>query len=123
MLGMVIVTGALISYSIAVLSQQRQHCLNPRIMTFLTLGICLDIAATTFMILGSRNIPFTVHGFIGYSALLGMLIDTLLTWRHWKSINRYDPVSPGLSLYTRVAYIWWVVAYLAGGAIAAMGVR
>jgi hypothetical protein len=121
MIGMVIVTGALISYSMAVWSEQRQKVFTPFILTTLTIGISLDVTATACMIAGSRNIPFTLHGLLGYSALSAMLIDTILTWRHWRSEKKHQPVSRGLHLYTRFAYLWWVLAYLAGGLIAAIG--
>jgi hypothetical protein len=122
-LGIVIVTGALMAYSVAVLTEQRKKCLTPLIMTFLTIGISLDITGTACMIIGSRNIPFTVHGVLGYSALSGMLVDTLLTWRHWNMGHKYQIVSKGLLVYTRIAYLWWVIAYIAGGAIAAFELR
>lgn len=121
MIGTTIVTGALIFYSIAVITEQRKKTLSPFIMTCLTIGIVMDVTATAFMIAGSKNLPFTVHGFLGYSALLSMLIDTILTWRFWKSANMRQPVPRGLHLYTRCAYAWWVLAYFAGGLIAALG--
>jgi hypothetical protein len=123
MLGIAIVTGALIAYSIAVLTELRRKALSPVIMIFLTIGIGLDITATACMIIGSSNIPFTAHGVLGYSALLCMLIDTILTWRHWKSENKNGLVPRGLIGYTRVAYIWWVVAYLVGGMMASIPLR
>ena len=122
-IGTIIVTGALIFYSIAVWSEQRQKVLTPFILTTLTIGICLDVTATAFMIAGSRNIPFTFHGVLGYSALSAMLVDTVLTWRFWRSEKVHQPVTRGLHLYTRFAYSWWVLAYLAGGLIAAIGLR
>ncbi len=122
-IGMAIVTGALIFYSIAVITEQRKKFLSSFIMTCLTIGIVLDVTATACMIAGSRNLPFTAHGVLGYSALLAMLIDTILTWRHWKSVNISQPVPRGLHLYTRFAYLWWVLAYFAGGLIASIGMR
>ncbi len=92
-------------------------------MTFLTIGITLDITATTFMIIGFRNIPFTVHGILGYSALSGMLVDTILTWRDWKNAKKQQPVSRRLMIYTRLANSWWVIAYIAGGLISAFDLR
>ena len=52
-IGMVIVTGALIFYSMAVWSEQRQKVLTAFILTALSIGICLDVTATAFMIAGS----------------------------------------------------------------------
>jgi FtsH-binding integral membrane protein len=118
---MAIVTGALVFYSMAVITEQRKKLLSSFIMTYLTIGIILDVTATAFMIAGSRKLPFTFHGILGYSALLAMLIDTILTWRHWKGSNMSQPVPRGLHLYTRFAYLWWVLAYFAGGLIASIG--
>jgi hypothetical protein len=83
----------------------------------LTVGVFLDISSTTLMIIGSRKIPFTVHGFIGYTALIVMLIDAILIWRFWRKNGEID-VSRGLNIYTRLAYVWWVIAYFAGVIIA-----
>jgi hypothetical protein len=114
--GMAVVTLALICYSVAIVTEQKKKVINTRILAFLTSGIILDISATVLMIVGSSHIPITLHGFIGYSALLAMLIDTILIWL--VRINHKKTVSPKLHLYTRIAYIWWVFAYFAGGFIA-----
>jgi hypothetical protein len=69
------------------------------------------------MIINSVNIPITPHGMLGYSALLAMLIDAVLVWRFW--LKYHAPAVPhGLHLYTRFAYSWWVLAYIAGAIIA-----
>jgi len=117
MRAVVVVTFALVSYSIAVITEQRKRQVTNFVLAFLTVGIFLDILSTTLMIIGARKIPITVHGFIGYSALLVMLIDTILIWRFWKK-NDDKHVTNGLNLYTRLAYSWWVVAYVAGAVIA-----
>ena len=113
----IVVTFALIFYSCAVIIEQRKHFISKRILFFLSVGVALDIGSTMLMIIGARKIPITVHGFIGYSALLAMLIDTILVWRHWRKYS-HDRVSESLNLYTRLAYSWWVIAYLAGAIIA-----
>jgi hypothetical protein len=116
--GTIIVTFALLFYSISVISEQRRKNLTIFVLTTRTIGVVLDITATAFMIAGSRHIPFTFHGLLGYSALAGMLADTILVWRFSKK-QHLRPVSSGLKLYTRIAYLWWVLAYVAGGLIAA----
>jgi EamA domain-containing membrane protein RarD len=77
----VVVTFALVFYSVAVITEQRKCYVSKRVLTFLTAGVFLDISSTTLMIIGSRKIPITIHGFIGYTALIAMLIDTILIWR------------------------------------------
>ena len=121
--GTIIVTGALVFYSIAVLTEQRQKVLTVFVLTTLTIGLTLDVTATVFMIVGSRHIPITIHGFLGYSALAGMLVDTLLVWQQWQKGLREQAVPRRLHGYTRLAYGWWVTAYLAGGIVAALTVR
>lgn len=121
--GVVIVTFALLFYSIAVIAEQRKSVVSTMVLVFLTAGIACDISATLYMIVGSRNIPITVHGIIGYSALLAMLVDTMLIWGHWQRNREKRPVPRGVHLYTRIAYGWWVIAFVAGGIIAAIGIK
>jgi hypothetical protein len=111
----IVVTCALVSYSIAIITEQRKKSITKFVLTFLTLGVTLDITSTVLMIMGSSGI--TYHGFIGWSALLVMLVDAILIWRYWVK-NKNATVSRGLNLYTRYAYAWWVVAYIAGAIIA-----
>ena len=60
-IGATIVTLALISYSIGIISEQVSKKIIPRVLIFITLGVVLDVTATVFMILGSTNSPFTYH--------------------------------------------------------------
>jgi uncharacterized repeat protein (TIGR03987 family) len=113
----IVVTFALIFYSIGVITEQRKHRITRRVLFFLTLGIIFDISSTILMIIGSRKIPITVHGVIGYSALILMLIETILVWC-FRRKNAESDVTKGLNLYTRLAYGWWVIAYIAGAVIA-----
>jgi uncharacterized repeat protein (TIGR03987 family) len=109
----VVVTCALVFYSIGVITEQRNKAVSRRVLVFLTGGVALDISATALMILGSTNYPFTVHGFLGYAALLLMLIDAVLIWRHWLRQGG-TAIARQLNIYTRFAYGWWVIAYIVG---------
>ncbi len=117
-IGATIVTLALISYSIGIITEQVKKTLIPRVLIFITLGVVLDITATVFMILGSKNSPFTPHGFIGYSALFLMLIELVRIWKTYNKLGMKTEVPRGVHLYSRYAYIWWVVAYITGSLIA-----
>ncbi len=109
-----IVTLALISYSIAILTEQRKKLVINRVLIFLTMGVVLDISATIMMIIVSENSPFTIHGILGYSSLTLMLIDAILLWRFRIRKGSGQIVSRGVHLYSRVAYMWWVAAYITG---------
>jgi len=105
---------ALISYSIAIITEQRKQLVTRTVLIFITLGIILDIVATLFMILGTSNTPFTLHGILGYSSLTAMLIDAALLWRHQVKFSSSTKVPNSLHLYSRLAYIWWILAFITG---------
>ena len=115
-----VVTLALISYSIAILTEQRKKLVINRVLVFLTLGVLLDISATTMMIIVSENSPFTIHGILGYSSLTLMIIDAILLWRFRIRNGAAEVVSRSVHLYSRLAYIWWVLAYITGSMMVMM---
>ena len=112
-----IVTCALVFYSAAVITEQRRSSISKGVLALFSVGVALDMASTVLMIIGSGNTPLTVHGVIGYSALLVMLIDTALIWRHLVRNGPEARVPRKLHVYTRLAFGWWVVAYVAGAII------
>ena len=114
MIGAGIVIFALLSYSLSILTEQRLKLVTPFVLRFLTIGIILDITATAFMIIGSSNSAFSLHGILGYSSLAAMLIDTILIWRFHIATKPGTIVPKGLHLYSRYAYAWWVIAFITG---------
>ena len=72
------------------------------------------------MVLCSKNIPITVHGFIDYSALLIMCLKTFTTWNY--SIKSLAVIKK-IKFIWNLAYIWWILAYIAGGIIAIFEVK
>lgn len=119
-IGITIVFLALISYSTAIITEQKKKTINKTILIFLTTGVCLDIIATIFMILGSSKGGLTLHGFIGYSSLTGMLIDAILIWKLRIKSGINAPVPVKLHIYSRYAYIWWILAFITGGLLVAL---
>jgi hypothetical protein len=118
-IGTTIVIFALAAYSVAIITEQRKKLISKKVVFFLTLGVILDITATTFMILGSSKGAFTLHGFIGYSSLLAMFIDAILIWNQKSKHGINSKVPKKLHIYSRYAYIWWVVAFITGGLLVA----
>jgi hypothetical protein len=119
--GIILVNLALLSYSAAIIRQQRQKIVSSVVLTFLTLGIALDVSATICMIIGSSNSFITFHGIIGYLALLAMVIDGILLWNHKIKKGPDKEAGHRIHLYSRYAYIWWVVAYITGAVIVFAG--
>ncbi len=118
--GVVIVNLALLAYTIGIIAEQRTHRVSRLVVSFLTIGVVCDIVATGFMIAGSSTGPFSLHGLLGFSALAAMIIETTLAWRH--RLRSGDAVVPAaLHTYSRMAYSWWIVAYVTGAILVRTG--
>jgi len=111
---------AMVSYSMGYFKEKRHQLISSRILLFYSIGLSLDITATTLMIIGSTKGMITLHGVIGYSSLLGMLSDTFLLWRHNLKEGSDKKVSRPLHLYSRIAYTWWIIAFITGGTLVAI---
>lgn len=120
MIGSFVVIIALTFYSIGFIKEQRKKLVTSGVLLFYTLGVIFDISATTLMILGSTKGLLTFHGFIGYSSLLGMGVDTVLLWKYNRKNGVEEKVSKSLNLYSRIAYSWWVIAFITGGLLVAL---
>jgi len=119
-IGSMVVTIALIFYTIGFAKEQKGRKVTSMVLLFFTVGVSLDITATILMIIGSSKGMLTLHGFIGYSSLMGMLTDTFLLWRHNIKHGSTSDVANKLHVYSRIAYIWWVIAYITGGLLVAI---
>ena len=113
-IGTRLVVFALLFYSIGIFTEQRKKHATNVVLIFITLGLVTDITATIFMIIGSDNSAFTLHGLLGYSSLLAMLIDAILLWRFRIKQGVETEVTKGLHKYCRYAYTWWLLAFITG---------
>lgn len=120
MIASFVVTIALTFYSIGFAKENRKKLVTGQVLLFYTIGVCLDITSTILMIIGSSKGMITPHGMIGYSSLLGMLTDTILLWRHNHKQGAEAEVNRGLQIYSRIAFTWWVIAYITGGLLVAI---
>lgn len=111
--GTIIVNLALVFYSVGIFIEQRRRRVSRVVVGFLTAGVVFDVVATGCMIAGSSSGPFTAHGLLGFSSLAAMLLETGFAWRH--RLQQGDAEVPTwLHRYSRLAYGWWVVAYVTG---------
>ena len=120
MVGSIVVTLALIFYSIGIITEQRKKVINKKVLLFLTLGLISDITATVCMIIGSSSSGFTFHGLIGYTGLLAMIIETSLTFRFNAKNGSETKVNKGLHLYSRFAYVFWIAVFITGSLLVAI---
>jgi len=114
LIGAFLITFALLSYGVGSISLQRFREVSRGVLGFLSVGIVLDLVAITCMIIGSRNTPFTLHGLLGYSAFIVMLVDVILVWRVYLKEGLNARINRNLHLFAKLAYLWWVIAYITG---------
>jgi len=122
MAGVVIVNLALLCYTGGIVIEQRGRRVTTLVLAFLTVGVVFDVTATACMMLGTTQSLWTLHGILGYSALAVMVVDTVRIWRHRRRAGGAE-VPRGLHLFSRYAYLWWIVAYVTGAALVAMSRR
>jgi len=112
--GAFVITLALLSYGIGSIAVVRFKIVTPGVLIFLTLGVILDFVAVAFMIIGSGKGAFTLHGYLGYSAMLTMIINLILVWR-WYLKKGFDTIiSNWIIIYSKIAYAWWLIVYITG---------
>jgi hypothetical protein len=116
--GTALVFIALVCYTLSIRLERKQQLISVQLLRTFSTGLFFDISATSCMIAGSSNSPFTIHGFIGYSALLLMCIDFILLWRLLKKNGVNTSIPNSLHRYTLLAYCWWIAAFISGGIIA-----
>jgi hypothetical protein len=117
--GISIVNLALISYTTAIVIQTRKKLLTRYVLIFLVTGVIFDVTSTICMIIASgRSITF--HGIIGYSALAGMLTETIFSYLHKRKYGINSSISTQFKLWSAIAYFYWVLAYITGAIIVMM---
>ena len=119
MAGVVIVNLALVFYTIFVIYEHKLKKSASKVVTFITIGVVFDIAATVCMIIGSENSPFSPHGLLGYSSLTAMFVDAVLIHKHKAAHGPETPFPGWLNTYSKIAYAWWVLAYITGAILVA----
>ena len=112
--GIVFVHLALLFYTIFILKEFKLAKATNSILFFLTIAVVFDLIATSCMMIGTTNTYFTFHGIMGYIGLLAMVIDAVLVWKHKIKSGAELAFSKGLNLYSKFAYVWWVIAFITG---------
>ena len=112
--GIIFVHIALILYTLFIIFENRKRKTTKSVLVFLTLAVTFDIIATTCMMIGTTRTYFTIHGIMGYLGLLLMVTDAVLLWKFKLKYGVDNLISKSLNSFSRIAYIWWVIAFITG---------
>lgn len=116
--GIILVHLALIFYILFIINENKQRRATTAVVTLITLAVIFDISATSCMMIGTTKTFFTFHGSMGYAGLLMMIIDAVLIWKHKLQKGTELIFSKGLNLYSKLAFAWWMIAFITGVTVA-----
>lgn len=105
---------ALILYTLFILFESRKKKTTKLVLGFITLAVIFDIVATICMMVGTTRTYFTFHGIMGYIGLLLMIVDAVLLWKYKLKYGIETLISKSLNSFSKIAYIWWIIAYITG---------
>ena len=114
--GITIVNLALVSYAVGIVIQSRKRAITRQVLTFLTIGVVLDITSTVCMIISSGKV-ISFHGMIGYLSLAAMVTDTALSWLNVNRFGLNAELSKRFIRWSQAAFAYWVLAYITGAVI------
>jgi len=118
--GMIVVNLALFFYTIGSVAVYRRRKVSAFVLWTLSLGLFFDAFATACMICGSSQGGITLHGLVGYSALMAMGADVSSLFKLKKNLGLETELPRKVFLYSMCAYAWWIIAYVTGALIVGM---
>ncbi len=112
--GIILVQLALILYTLFIIAENRKKRTTKIVLVLITLAILFDISATACMMIGTTKTYFTFHGIIGYIGLLLMVTDAVLLWKYKIKYGAEILISKSLNSFSKIAYLWWIIAFITG---------
>ncbi len=112
MIGAVFMSLALILYTIGIAMTVITGKVKRRQVILQVMAVCCDVAGTFCMIVNSgwQFIPADFHGWLGYFALCGMVVDMVFVIKHKKDGLAATP----MRVYSALIWATWVVSYSLG---------
>ena len=118
--GVIFIHIALVLYTIFIIKQYKHKRATKGVLGFITAAVIFDITATGCMMIGTVENYFSLHGILGYSALVVMVTDAIFIWKHKLNFGSDMPFSKTLNRNTRLGYGLWLLAFFTGEMVAVM---
>jgi uncharacterized repeat protein (TIGR03987 family) len=109
MIPTVIITLALVFYSIGVWSERIQGRLRPWHLIFFWLGLICDTWGTGLMLEMAGGLTFDIHGITGVVAILLMLIHAI--WATAALIRKDEKVLTNFHKFSVIVWFIWLIPY------------
>ncbi|MCB2298373.1 HsmA family protein [Clostridium tagluense] len=109
----ILVSLALIIYTISILNEYRRKTLLPWHAIMFCIGFIFDVSGTFIMYkLGGNKLPTGLHGILGYIALLLMLINAI--GAIFILNKKYKNLLAKFYKFSLFSWIVWMVSYILG---------
>ena len=107
---MIVISLALVFYSIGVWSERFQGSLKPWHLAFFWSGLVCDTWGTGLMIDMAGGLTADVHGITGVTAILLMLVHAV--WATVVLVKRDETAIRNFHKFSLVVWLIWLVPYL-----------
>jgi len=107
---MIIITLALVFYSIGVWSERIQGRLKPWHLAFFWLGLVCDTWGTSLMIDMAGGLTFDIHGVTGVIAILLMMVHAV--WATIVLIRKDEKAIRSFHKFSLLVWFIWLIPYL-----------
>ena len=118
--GVVLIHVAFILYSIFIYKEHKYKRATKGVLVAITAAVIFDVSATVCMMIGVVEEYFTLHGILGYTALVVMITDAIFIWKHKNKHGSEVPFSDTLNRNSKLGYCLWLVAFVTGEMLAIM---
>ena len=108
-LASIIITVALVFYSIGVWSERIQGRLKPWHLVFFILGLICDTWGTTMMIDFVGGMAFDIHGISGLMAIILMFIHAI--WAGVVLIRKDEHAIENFHKFSVLVWVIWLIPY------------
>jgi uncharacterized protein YxeA len=118
--GVILIHIAFICYTVFIYKEHKYKRATQGLLVFITAAVIFDVSATVCMMIGVAKEYFTLHGVLGYTALLVMVTDAVFIWKHYHKFGSEVPFSKTLNRNSKLGYVLWIIAFLTGEMLAVM---
>ena len=121
--GVILIHIAFVLYTIFIIKERKYKRATKGVVGFITAAVIFDASATLCMMIGVAEQYFTLHGVLGYTALVVMITDAVFIWKHKRRYGSEVPFSDKLNRYSKMGYGLWLVAFFTGEMLAFMNMH
>ncbi len=105
----IIITSALLFYSIGVWSERFSGVLKPWHLAFFWLGLVFDTWGTGMMLDMAGGLTFDIHGVTGVIAILLMLVHAV--WATIVLVRKDEKMINNFHKFSVVVWVIWLIPY------------